>query len=243
MMLAEVFRCIGGEAMEAQEVMTRDVVTVGPDTTVGEIAALLVRHRISAVPVISSDQQLIGIVTQTDLAHRSETGTEKRRKWWLEVFADPDVKAREYVKSHGLRAQDVMTRFVTSVPQNASLGEVANVLDAQRIRQVPVVSKGKVVGMISRADLVRKLAETKAAAADARLDNGALQQAIWDQIKAQPWLKSAFVNLSVKDGVVELWGAVDSNEQRQALRVLVEGVSGVRKVEDNVNLFPKVVGA
>jgi CBS domain-containing protein len=229
--------------MEAQEVMTRDVVTVGPDATVGEIAALLVRHRISAVPVVSGDQQLIGIVSQTDLAHRSETGTEKRRKWWLEVFADPDVKAREYVKSHGLRARDIMTRFVVSVPQNESLGEVADVLDSHRIRQVPVVSKGRIVGMISRADIVRKLAETKAAASDARLDNGALQKAIWDQIKAQPWLRSALVNLSVQDGVVELWGAVDSSEQRQALRVLVEGVNGVRRVEDHVSLLPTVVGA
>ncbi len=230
--------------MQAQDVMTRDVVVVGPDTTVGEIAAILVRHRISAVPVVSSgEQQLIGIVTQTDLAHRSETGTEKRRKWWLEVFADPDAKAREYVKSHGLKAQDVMTRHVVSVQQTDLLAEVADVLDAHRIRQVPVASKGRIVGMIGRADIVRKLAETKAASTAERPDNGALQKAIWDAIKAQPWLKTAFVNLAVKDGVVEVWGAVDSNEQRQALRVLVEGVAGVRKVEDNVGLFPKVVGA
>jgi CBS domain-containing protein len=229
--------------MEAQDVMTRNVVAVGPDTTVGEIAAMLVRHRISAVPVVSGDEQLLGIVTQTDLAHRSETGTEKRRKWWLEAFADPDVKAREYVKSHGLKAQDVMTRHVVSVQQTDDLAEVADALDSHRIRQVPVVSKGKIVGMISRADIVRKLAETKVAPTGAQPDNGTLQKAIWDEIKAQSWLKTAFVNLAVKDGVVELWGAVDSIEQRQALRVLVEGVPGVRKVEDNVALFPKVVGA
>ena len=228
--------------MEAQDVMTRDVVAVGPDTTVAEIAAILVRHRISAVPVVSGDQQLIGIVTQTDLAHRSETGTEKRRKWWLEIFADPDAKAREYVKSHGLKAQDVMSRHIVSVQQDDSLADVADALDGHRIRQVPVVSKGKVVGMISRADIVRKLAETKSAGTGAQPDNGTLQKLIWESIKAQSWLKAAFVNLAVKDGVVELWGAVDSDEQRQALRVLVEGVPGVRRVEDNVGLFPKVVG-
>jgi CBS domain-containing protein len=227
--------------MEAREVMTRDVVTVGPETTVGEIAAILVRHRISAVPVVSGTR-LLGIVSQTDLAHRSETGTEKKRKWWLEVFADPDAKAREYVKSHGLRAQDVMTRFVVSVPEGASLAEVADVLDAHRIRQVPVMSDGRLVGMISRADLVRKLAEAKLAAPVPRPDNGALQKAIWDQIKAEPWLKSAFVNLAVKDGVVELWGSVDSDEQHRALKVLVEGVPGVRRVVDQVGLLPKVGG-
>jgi CBS-domain-containing membrane protein len=229
--------------MEAQDVMTRDVVTVGPDTTVGEIAAILVRHRISAVPVVSADRQLIGIVTQTDLAHRSETGTEKRRKWWLAVFADPDVMAREYVKSHGVRAQDIMSRHVVSVQENADLAEVADMLDSHRIRQVPVVAKGRIAGMISRADIVRKLAESKAAAAGAQPDNGALQKAIWHRIKAQPWLETAFVNLAVNDGVVELWGAVESDERHRALRVLVEGVPGVRKVEDNVGLFPKVVGA
>jgi CBS domain-containing protein len=227
--------------MEAREIMTRDVVTVGPDATVGEIAAILVRNRISAVPVVSGTQ-LLGIVSQTDLAHRSETGTEKRRKWWLEVFADPDAKAREYVKSHGLRARDVMTRFVVSVPEGASLAEVADVLDTHRIRQVPVMSDGRLVGMISRADLVRKLAEVTVAAPAPRPDNGALQKAIWEQINAEPWLKSAFVNLAVKDGVVELWGAVDSEEQHRALKVLVEGVPGVRKVVDQISPLPKVVG-
>jgi CBS-domain-containing membrane protein len=227
--------------MRARDVMTKDIVKVGPDATVGEIAALLVRHRIGAVPVVSDSQQLIGIVSQTDLVHRSETGTEKRRKWWLDVFADPDAMAREYVKSYGHEAQDVMTRLVVSVSENASLAEVADVLDTHRIRQVPVVSDGRLIGMISRADLVRALAEVNITAPATRPDNGALQEAIWDQIKSQPWLKSAFVNLAVKDGVVELWGAVESNEQRRALKILVERVSGVKSVEDKVTLLPKVV--
>lgn len=227
--------------MQARDVMTKDLVTVGPDTTVGDIAALLVSHRIGAVPVVSGDRKLIGIVSQTDLVHRSETGTEKRRKWWLEAFADPDAKAREYVKSHGHKAQEVMTRLIVSVSEGASLAEVADVLDTHRIRQVPVVSDGRLAGMISRADLVRALAEVSITAPAARSDSGALQKAIWDQIKAQSWLKTAFVNLSVKDGVVDLWGAVDSDDQRRALAVLVKGVPGVVKVEDNVTLFPKVV--
>lgn len=229
--------------MNAQEAMTKDVVTVGPEATVAEIAALLVRHRISAVPVVSKDNRVVGIVSQTDLGHRSETGTEKKRKWWLDVFADADAKAREYIKSHGLKAQDVMTRFIVSVSKATSLSEVAEVLDTHRIRQVPVMEDGKLVGMISRTDLVRKLAEVRIAAPAARAENGVLQKAIWDQIKAQPWLGSAYINLAVRDGVVELWGAVDSNEQRHALRVLVEGVSGVQKVVDNVGLFPKIVAA
>jgi CBS domain-containing protein len=226
--------------MQARDVMTKDIVTVGPETTVGDIAALLVTHRIGAVPVISGDRRLLGIVSQTDLVHRSETGTEKRRKWWLEAFADPEVKARQYVKSHGHKAEDVMTRHVVSVSESASLAEVADVLDTHRIRQVPVVSDGRLAGMISRADLVRVLAEVSITGATARPDNGALQKAIWDQIKSQPWLKAAYVNLAVKDGAVEIWGAVDSDEQRRALKVLVEGVPGVARVDSKVTLMPKV---
>jgi CBS domain-containing protein len=229
--------------MKAHEAMSKDVIAVGPDRTVREIAALLVRHRISAVPVVSEDGRVIGIVSQTDLGHRSETDTEKRRKWWLDLFADSSAKAREYIKSHGIVAEDVMTRFVVSVSKDAQLSEVAEILDTHRIRQVPVMEGGKLVGMISRADLVRKLAEATITPSTARPENGALQKAIWERIKAQSWLEAALVNIAVKDGVVELWGAVASDEQRRALRILVEGVSGVQRVEDNVGLLPKLVSA
>lgn len=229
--------------MKAHEAMTKDVITVGPDTGVREIAALLVKHRISAVPVVSSESGLIGIVSQTDFGHRSETDTEKRRKWWLEMFANSNSKAREYIKSHGNVAQDIMTRFVVSVSKDAQLSEVAEILDTHRIRQVPVMQDGRLVGMISRADLVRKLAETKISGSVQKPDNGVLQKAIWERIKAERWLGSAFVNVATKDGVVELWGAVESEEQRRALRILVEGVAGVQRVEDNVGLLPKVVSA
>jgi CBS domain-containing protein len=228
--------------MKAYEAMTKDVVTVGANTPVREIAALLVRHRISAVPVVSEGGRVIGIVSQTDLGHRSETDTEKRRKWWLEVFADSDSKARDYIKSHGNVANDVMTRLVVSVSKDAQLSEVAEILDTHRIRQVPVMEDGSLVGMISRADLVRKLAEATITPSASRPENGVLQKAIWHRIKAEGWVHSALVNIVVNDGVVELWGAVASDDQRRALHLLVEGVNGVRRVEDHVGLLPKVTG-
>lgn len=227
--------------MQAQETMTKDVVTVDPETAVKDIASLLVRNRISAVPVVSEGNRVVGIVSQTDLGHRSETETEKRRKWWLEAFADPDSKAREFIKSHALKAKDIMSRVVVSVAPQASLREVADILDSHRIRQVPVMEGGKLVGMISRADLVRKLAEATVSKSTSRPDNGALQKAVWEQIKAQSWLRSAYVSTQVKDGVVELWGAVDSTDQQRALRVLVEGVPGVVRVEDRVGVLPQTV--
>jgi len=229
--------------MRACEAMSKDVITVKANTAVQEIAATLVRHRISAVPVVTDDGRMIGIVSQTDLGHRSENATEKRRKWWLELFADADAKARDYIKSHGVEAQDVMSRFVVSVAEDADLSEVAEILDTHRIRQVPVMRDGKLAGMISRTDLVRALAEVKISSPAARPENGVLQKAIWERIKAERWLDSALVNISVKDGVVELWGAVGSDEQRRALRLVVQGVSGVQRVEDSVGILPKVVSA
>lgn len=227
--------------MRVRDAMSKSVISVGPGATVGEIAALLVQHRISAVPVVAKDGRVIGIVSQTDLGHRSETETEKKRKWWLDYFADADALAREYVKSHGRLAADVMTRHIVSASQDASLAEVADILDKHRVRQVPVMDNGQLVGMISRADLVRALAQAQTAAPSDHPDNSKLQKMIWDRINAESWLHAAFVNLVVKDGVVDLYGAVDSEDQRRALRVLIEGVQGVRKVEDNVKLLPKVV--
>lgn len=229
--------------MIAQEAMSKDVVTVGPGTRVSEIAALLVEHRISAVPVVSKDGRIVGIVSQTDLGHRSETETEKKRKWWLDIFSDADALAREYTKSHGLRAEDVMTRHIISVNSSSSLSEVADTLDRHRIRQVPVLDGGRLVGMISRTDLVRKLAEAVVAAPSERPPNGLLQKAIWDRIKAESWLSTSLVNLTVKDGNVELYGAVASDAQRQALRALVESVPGVLRVENNVGLLPRMTAA
>lgn len=225
--------------MNVDDAMTKEVVTVGLDKTVGEIAALLMRHRISAVPVVSEGNQVIGIVSQTDLAHRVETGTEKRRKWWLDLFADDGSKARDYIKSHGLRAQDIMTRFVVSVGKTATLAEVADTLDMHRVRQVPVLHEGKLVGVITRSDLVRKLAEVSVAGPAERSPSGQLQKEVTDRIKNEPWLKSALINVLVNDGTVQLYGVAESNDQRRALKVLVEGVPGVNRVDDKMALFPK----
>ena len=136
-----------------------------------------------------------------------------------------------------------MTRVVVSVPHDASLAKVADVLDAHRVRQVLVMRDGKMVGIISRADLVRALADTASTATSPRTANGQLQKLIWEQIRAQPWLQSAYLNVAVKDGVVDLYGAVDSTDQRRALLVLVNRVAGVQKVEDNLTLMPRVVAA
>jgi CBS domain-containing protein len=223
--------------------MTTEVVTIAPSTTVHDIASLLVAKRIGAVPVVSEGNDVIGIVTESDLLHREEIHTEHKRKRWLEFFVSSETQAREFVKTHGLRAEQVMSRVVTAVAPDTDLAEVADILDAHKIRRVPVIDKGKLVGIISRADIVRALAHAKVPIPVSSIENGALQKAIQDEIKKQPWINATYVSFTVRYGVVELMGFVDTVEQQSALRVLVEGVAGVKEVVGNLKLRTWEIGA
>ncbi len=224
--------------MEARDIMTRDVVTVSPDTSVHDIAGLMAEKHISGLPVLSPDGQIIGMVSQSDLLHRTEIGTERgrARKWWFGIFADSNALAREYAKAHGLRAQDVMSRYVVSVRDDAELRDVADILDNHSIKRVPVVRDGRLVGVISRGDLVRTLSQVQISKAVRKLDNAALHKILHDRIRTQPWINEGSINVIVNDGVVELWGMVDTVDQHSALRALVEETDGVTRVEDKISV-------
>jgi CBS domain-containing protein len=220
--------------MKAQDIMTRDVATVRPDTSVRDIAALMMEKHISGVPVIGDNGAIVGIVSESDLLHRAEVGTERKHKWWFRVFGDSDAAAREYVKAHGLAARDVMSRYVISVRDDAELRDVADILDKQRIKRVPVVRDGRLLGIVSRGDLVRALTQMPVSKAPATVENAVLHETLRDRIRRQPWLNDAHINVAVNEGVVELWGFVASDDQHRALRALVEETEGVRRLEDKL---------
>ena len=132
--------------MKARDIMTRDVIAVRPDTSVRDIATLMVEKHISGVPVLTDNGKLIGMVSQSDLLHRAEVGTERKHKWWFRIFADSRALAREYAKTHGLKAHDIMSRYVVSVRDDAELRDVADILDKRRIKRVPVIQEDRVVG-------------------------------------------------------------------------------------------------
>ena len=222
--------------MKAQDIMTREVATVRQETSVREIAGLMMEKNISGVPVVSDDGAIVGIVSEGDLLHRAEVGTERKHKWWFQFFANSDAAAREYAKAHGLSARDVMSRYVISVRDDADLRDVADILDSRRIKRVPVLHNGRLVGIISRRDLVRALTQVQASSAPVKLDNAALHKTLGDRIKGQSWFNDAYINVAVNDGVVELWGLVVSADQHRALRTLVEETPGVRRVEDRLTV-------
>ncbi len=231
--------------MQARDVMTEHVITVGPDTPVREIAELLLERRISAVPVVDGDGAIAGIVSEGDLIHRDELGTEARgRSWWLRLFDDTTELAERYAKSHGTKARDVMTRDVVSVDETASLGDIAELLETRHIKRVPVMRDGRLAGVVSRADLVRALAASPAPALEpASTDDREIRARIVEKLRSEPWANCWNTSVFVSAGVVELWGTVESEAMRNASRIVAEGVPGVTEVRDRRGFQPHPVSA
>ncbi len=227
--------------MQARDLMTTAVVTASPETPVREIASLLLSHRISAVPVVDTANRVLGIVSEGDLMRRAETGTEWHRSWWLSLTAGADDLAREYVKSHGRRADDVMTREVITIAEDMPAGEIAGLLERRRIKRVPVVRDGHLVGIVSRADLLRGLAaQPPRPEAQSSADDRAIRAQLLGELRTSRWASPALINVIVQDGAVHLWGLVRTEEEHQALRVAASNVTGVRAVEDHLVRLPLV---
>jgi predicted transcriptional regulator len=219
--------------MNAADVMVANVITVRSDTPVERIAETLLANRISAVPVLDADDKLVGIVSEGDLIHRVETGTERHRSWWLELLTNTDTLAHEFIKSHARQAADLMSHPVITVRPDTPLDELAALLDKHRIKRVPVVANGKLVGIVSRANLIQALIRRRPDSGAGKVDDETLHANILAQLRQHPWW-SDDVNVVVRDGKVELWGIVETEAQRDAIRVAVEGVPGVRGISNNL---------
>jgi CBS domain-containing protein len=233
--------------MRAADVMTTEVVTVDANATVRAVAALLSERGISGVPVINSDNQVIGIVSEGDLIHRAEIGTErtakKKRSWWLDSLA-ADV-APDYVKSHGRTIGDVMTRDVITVTEATELADVATLMETKGIKRVPVEKDGKLVGIISRASLVRALAAAESAppvtsaneeeAIRTRVRDEMIRKRLLEELGKMEWMNMWAADVIVKNQVVHLWFCDDEPPAtRRAMQIAAENTDGVRSVEEHI---------
>ena len=232
--------------MRAMDVMTTPVITVDPETTVQDLAKLLSEKGISGVPVCEGGDRLVGIASEGDLLHRAETGTErrlqKRRSWWLDSLAAEEEAARDYVKAHGQRVRDIMSREVISVSETTDLAEVAMLLETRLIKRVPVVRDGKLVGIISRANLVRALATTSTAPAIvADADDRSIRERLLQELRGQRWANVWAADIMVRDKVVHIWLSDDQpTAERDALRIAAENIAGVRRVEEHIVPAPVI---
>lgn len=228
----------GNIPMQAKDVMTTKVASVSVDTGVSEIAKLMLDRRISAVPVVDRHDHAVGIVSEGDLMRRPESETERHHSWWLTMVAMPEERAADYVKTHGLRAEDVMSQPVISVEEETPVGEIAQLLEERNIKRVPVISDGKIVGIVSRADLLRGLASGGQSTADVSADDQSVRERILAELERQEWFKNSGASVIVTDGVANLWGIIYSEEERNALRVAAERTPGVRATEDHLIEIP-----
>ena len=224
--------------MKAADVMVRTVITVHPDAVVGEVVDLLVANRISAVPVVDDKGKVVGVVSEGDLLRRAEAGTDLRRSHWLEWLVPSQTLAAEFVKSHSRRVSDIMTRRVISVSPETPLDEVATTLERNGIKRVPVIENGKLVGILSRANLVQALATIYKQSTTPAVDDAKLRDNIMAELESKTWAHPSLLNVTVKGGTVDLWGIVDSNAEKHAVRVAAEVTPGVKVVNDNVMVRP-----
>jgi len=217
--------------------MTRAVVTVGPNTSVRELAELLSDRRISGVPVVE-DGKVVGVVTEGDLLRRYEIGTERfERSWWARVFTSHRGSV-DYVRSHARRTADIMTQPVISIAEDTPVAEIVSLFEAHKIRRVPVTRDGKLVGLVSRADLVQALAaKARRTMAQAAADDKAIREQLLAELEHQPWWQRYSSMLTVSDGVVHYWGVLDTEDEKRAARVAAENIPGVRKVVDHRQYF------
>lgn len=230
--------------MLARDIMTTDVVTATPTTTVGEIAATLTERRISGLPVVDSEWRVLGIVSEADLMRRSEIGTGTHRAWWVTLLDDAASLAREFVHQSGIHAADVMNRDVLTVSEDSSVYAVADLMDSHNVKRVPVLRDGRLIGIISRSDIVRLLAMRKSIGEPAKAQRSDIdiRQALAERMRQEVWANTPYISTSVHDGIVELNGFIGSDSQKQALRVLAETLPGVRGVLDRVQVFVPPVG-
>ena len=223
--------------MKARDVMVSPVITIKQESSVKEVAEIFINRRISAAPVVNDQGKLVGIVSEADLLRRAEAGTERRRSSWLLLFTGNERLAAEYVRAHARKVADVMTRDVITATPDTPLHEVASLLEKNSIKRVPIVSNGQLVGLVSRANLIQSVA-TAGNELEIPLSDTTIRDQLLSHLGAQPWAHTSLLNVTVSGGVVDLWGLINSDVERKAIRVAAEAAPGVRAVNDHLIVRP-----
>ncbi len=225
--------------MRARDIMTSKVVTIGPDADIATIAQLLIDKNISGVPVVDAAGKLAGMVSEGDLLKQAGLAGESRRSWWLRLVSTPEQDAKDFVKAHGHTAADIMTTDVVTIAENTVTTTIARLLEENRIKRVPVMRDGELVGIVSRGNLLQALAGHRDdGPAAPTADDRTIREAVYEALQGKGWASHAATNVIVTDGVVELWGWVETEAERRAMMVAAEDVSGVQKVIDHLGTVP-----
>ena len=217
--------------MNVGDIMTQEVISIAPDASVAAAATLMLEQHISGLPVINAAHALVGILTEGDLLRRTEIATDKRRPRWLEIIVGQNTLANEYIHSHGRKVSEVMTKDVVVATEDMPLDKAVDLMERRRVKRLPVVREGRVVGILGRANLLHALAASPPEAAHA--DDKTIQSQIEKELSKKRW-NPKFPHCVVKDGTVDVWGYVTSKAQRDAIHVAIRNVPGVKKMRDHL---------
>lgn len=232
-----------GRIMKVSDAMSGGVKTVFVDDSVTFAMRLMLDNHLSGLPVVDRQGHLVGMLTEGDLMRRAELGTERKHPHWLEFILGPGRLAQEYVDTHGRRVEEVMTADVVSIDKSMPLKEAVTLMEGRHIKRLPVLDHGRLVGIISRADLLRTFLATSLEPDIAQgVSDDAIRQRIDREIDRQPWNPRATVGIKVDRGVVDLSGIVTSEAMRDALRVLVENTPGVIRIRDDITTVEPISG-
>lgn len=220
--------------MNARDVMRRNVVTVAPETALSEAIEIMLTRRISGVPVVDAAGDVIGMLTEGDLLRRVEIGTQVEIPAWRAWIAGPGRGAQDYVRTHARQVGEVMSRPVVTVRGDTPLAEIVVLMESQGIKRVPVLEGGRLVGIVSRADLLRALNRLMPKAETGVVADAELRRRVLAEFDRQRWAPHACLDVKVENGVAELRGLITDTRERDAMRVLAENVPGVRGVLDRL---------
>jgi CBS domain-containing protein len=228
--------------MKAADIMTRSVVSVEPAATVLQAADRMLQHGISGLPVVDGDGHVVGIVTEGDFLRRTETGTQRKRSRWVEFLLGPGRLAEEYVRSSSRRVEDVMTRSVHTIGEDTPLSDAVELMERHRIKRLPVLRDQKLVGIVSRANLLHALASLAREIKSTSADDEAIRERLLTELNQQSWAPLGLIDIIVRNGTVELWGTLLDERKRRALILAAENVRGVKGVRDHLVCVEPISG-
>jgi CBS-domain-containing membrane protein len=228
--------------MSASDVMTRNVASIGRDAPIGDAIRLMLNHRISGLPVVDGSGKVVGMLTEGDLLRRAETQTERQRPRWLELLLGPGRLADEYVRTHGRKVGEIMTEDLVSVAEDTPLAEIVQLMERRRIKRLPVLRGDALVGIVTRADLMRALGKLVDKEPTSASDDDEIQKCVLAELARTAWAPRAGITVVVTDGIVELDGAITNEKAREAVRVAAENVPGVKGVRDRLVWVEPVSG-
>jgi CBS domain-containing protein len=237
-------QCLTGleSVMKAKDVMTRNVITIAPHAPILAALQLMQQHNISGLPVVDEKRNLVGIVTEGDFLRRAETGTERQRSRLFEFLLGPGALAGDYVHTHGRRVDEIMRTGVCAVTEDVPLDVIVALMEKHRVKRIPVVRGGELVGIVGRANLLHALAGIIGEIKPGPTSDETIRDGVLAELDRKSWASRHLIDITVRNGIVDLWGSVFDARQRQAAKVAAENVAGVKSVNTHIVLIEPMSG-